>query len=326
MPSSPRTLTARIRHWPLARPFAIARGVKTSADVVEVAIAEDQWTGRAECVPYPRYGESPDSVQAQIASVRAEIDGGAGRQRLQDLLPPGAARNAIDCALWDLAARQANQSLASFARVKVPARIVTAVTISLGDPDVMASDARAAVARGAQLLKVKLDGEAILDRMRAVRAAAPQVRIMADANEAWSLTQLEAVHRTLAELGVEMIEQPLPAGQDEALARFNSAVPLCADESCHTRKELAVARQRYQVVNIKLDKAGGLTEALQLAAAAREAGLGIMVGCMVGSSLAMRPALLLTEGARIVDLDGPLWLKEDSQPALRFDKGVILTD
>lgn len=318
-------LDARIHHWPLARPFAIARGVKTSADVVQVRLSDGQCQGVAECVPYPRYDETPAKVLAQIESVRTQVETGISRAQLQALLPAGAARNALDCALWDLEANQAGCTLAELAQAPLPARVITAVTVSLGTPADMAQAAREAVGQGAQLLKVKLDADQVIERVTAIRQAAPQTPLILDANEAWSFDLLQQVHQQLAQLNVALIEQPLPAGQDDALADVVSAVPLCADESCHTRDQLVEVSTRYQMVNIKLDKTGGLTEALALASASRKAGLGIMVGCMVGSSLAMAPALLLTAGAQVVDLDGPLWLKHDYQPALRFEQGCIVT-
>lgn len=309
-----RTLEARAERWPIHGAFVISRGARTEAQVVVAEIGEGPFRGRGEGVPYPRYGESPEGVLGQIEAVRAEIEAGAGRERLQALLPPGAARNALDCALWDLEAKAAGVrawTLAGLARLEP---VKTAYTISLGPPQQMAEAAAKAARR--PMLKLKLGGSGDLERVRAVRAVAPLARLIVDANEALTLVELERLLPALAELDVKLVEQPLPAGQDAALEGFESPIPLCADESLHTRAELDACAGRYACVNIKLDKTGGLTEALALKAAAHERGLMVMAGCMVSTSLAMAPALLVAQGADFVDLDGPLLLARDREPGL----------
>jgi len=313
---SKRTLTVARESWPLATAFTISRGTKTQADVVTVTVRDDSATGRGECVPYPRYGESPESVIAQIEDCRAALEDGADCRAVQDLLPPGAARNAVDCALWDWQAKASGRPAWRIAGLDQPRPLVTAYTLSLGTPDEMAAAARANADR--PLLKIKLGGDGDEARIRAVRESAPDARLIVDANEAWTPDMLEPFLAVMAGLDVALVEQPLPAGDDAALADIDRPVPVCADESAHDRSGLTALRGRYDVINIKLDKTGGLTEALALAAAARDNGFGIMVGCMVGTSLAMAPAMLVGGLADFVDLDGPLLLGKDREPGITF--------
>jgi L-Ala-D/L-Glu epimerase len=319
--ASGMTLQACAERWPLARPFVISRGAKTEAEVVVAEIVAGPYRGRGEAVPYPRYGETIAGVLAQIEAARDRIEAGAGRAELQDLLPAGAARNALDCALWDLAAKRAGLrawTLAGRARLDP---VKTCFTISLGPVEEMAEAARANARR--PMLKLKIGARDDLDAVAAVREAAPRARLIVDANEALTFDELRRLAPDLARLGVMLVEQPLPAGEDGALEGYDSPVPLCADESLHTRAELAACAGRYGLVNIKLDKAGGLTEALALAADARAAGLGLMVGCMVATSLAMAPAMILAQGAEVVDLDGPLLLTRDREPGLVIEGSMI---
>jgi L-alanine-DL-glutamate epimerase-like enolase superfamily enzyme len=316
-----RSLRAAEESWPLAGRFAISRGAKTSAQVIRVEIGEGEHSGRGECTPYPRYGESAESVLGQIGAVRPAIEAGAAREQLQALLPAGAARNGIDCALWDLEAkRQGVRAWALAGRARLDP-VKTCYTISLDVPAAMGEAARAQARR--PMLKLKLGGGPDFERVRAVRAAAPKARLIVDANEAWSFEELARLAPELAALDVKLIEQPLAAGQDQALAGWPSPVPLCVDESLHTRAELDACAGRYACVNIKLDKAGGLTEALALAAAARARGLTIMAGSMVATSLSIAPALLLAQGADFVDLDGPLLLAADRKPGLTILGSMI---
>jgi L-alanine-DL-glutamate epimerase-like enolase superfamily enzyme len=314
-------LIARVERWPLAQPFVISRGMKTEAEVVVAEIAAGPHRGRGEAVPYARYGETVAGVLAQIEAARERIEAGAGRAALQALLPAGAARNALDCALWDLEAKQAGVrawTLAGRARLDP---VKTCFTISLGPVEAMAEAARANARR--PMLKLKIGARDDLDAVAAVRAAAPRTRLIVDANEALTFEELRRLAPDLARLGVMLVEQPLPAGEDDALEGYASPVPLCADESLHTRAELAACARVYALINIKLDKAGGLTEALALAADARAAGLGLMVGCMVATSLAMAPAMIVAQGADVVDLDGPLLLTRDREPGLMFQGSMI---
>jgi len=312
-------LAARIERFALSAPFSIARGSKTEAVVVLVELTRDGVTGRGECVPYARYGETPEGVLALVESLAPALAQGLDRRALQAILPPGAARNALDCAFWDLDAKLAGTTVADLAGVTVPPRVETAFTIGLGKPQAMAQ----AAARAAHLplLKVKLGGAGDEARIAAVRQAAPHSRLVVDANEAWSGDLLVPLLSACAACGVELVEQPLPAGADAALADIAHPVPICADESVHAG--LAGLSGRYDAINLKLDKTGGLTQALALADGARAAGLDIMVGCMVGTSLAMAPALLLAAHARWVDLDGPLWLVADRPGGLGFADGRI---
>jgi L-alanine-DL-glutamate epimerase-like enolase superfamily enzyme len=316
-----RTLKVQIERWPIAGAFTIARGSKTEAVVVTVEIDEDGTIGRGEGTPYPRYGETPQSVLAEIEQERGVIEAGGVRTGLQAVMRPGAARNAVDCALWDLRAKREGRRASEILGLPRLNPLKTAYTLSLAEPEVMAEQARANARR--PLLKLKICGPGDLDRVRAVRAAAPKARLIVDANEGLTLDELKRLAPEFAKLGVKLIEQPLKAGDDQALEGYASPVPLCADESLHTRAELAACARRYQVANIKLDKAGGLTEALALKAKARAAGMEIMVGCMVSTSLAMAPALILAQGAEYVDLDGPLLLARDREPGLTYVGSMI---
>jgi L-alanine-DL-glutamate epimerase-like enolase superfamily enzyme len=302
--------------WPIRGTFTISRGSKTHAHVVVVTLEADGVQGRGECVPYARYGETVESVLALVESQRGAIASGLDRAGLQQALPPGAARNALDCAFWDLEAKRSARAAAVLAGVGEVPPPVTAYTLSLEGPEAMR--ARAAANAHRPLLKLKLGGEGDLERVRAVREGAPRARLIVDANEGWSASDYVRLAPALAELGVAMIEQPLPADDDAGLAGMRRPVAVCADESCHDRGSLAGLAERYDLVNIKLDKTGGLTEALALRREAEAMGLGIMVGCMLATSLAMAPALLLTPGAAYVDLDGPLLLAEDREPGLDF--------
>jgi L-alanine-DL-glutamate epimerase-like enolase superfamily enzyme len=299
--------------FPLARTFTISRGSRTAAQVLTVRVTRDGVTGWGECVPYARYGETPDSVAAQIAGLPAGIARGA----LQDALPAGAARNAVDCALWDLAARQTGRRVWDLAGLPPPRPLVTAYTLSLDTPEAMR--AQAAVHAARPVLKVKLGTEADMPRIEAVRQGAPDAALIVDANEGWTAELYAALAPHLVRLGVRLVEQPLPAGEDAALAEIARPLPVCADESCHTADDLPRLKGRYDLVNVKLDKTGGLTAALDLVQAARAQGFGVMVGCMVGTSLAMAPAVLAAQGARWVDLDGPLLLARDRDPPLVYD-------
>ncbi len=320
---SSRSLTVAVEHWPLNRPFTIARGTKTEAIVVVVTITDrpSGARGRGECVPYPRYGETVDGVAAMIEALASAIEAGAEREEVGQRLPAGAARNAVDCALWDLEAKLVGHSVATLAGLSVPDAIVTAETIAIDTPSAMA--AAAALLADRPLLKVKVGSDDVLERVKAVRVAAPRSRLVVDANEGWSGSLLMALMDPLAALGVEMVEQPLPADGDAVIAGLRPPLVLCADESCRTAGDVGRIADRYQAINVKLDKAGGLTEALRVADAARRHGLGLMVGCMVSTSLAIAPAVLLAGMADVVDLDGPLWLALDRSPGLTFDRGWI---
>ena len=318
---SNRTLTVRAETWPLAGSFTISRGSRTEARVVVAEISQDGVAGRSECVPYAHYGESVEGVVAAIEALADPIANGLDRGSLQAALAPGAARNAVDCALWDFEAKRMGDPVWRLAGLSEPGPLITAYTLSLDTPEAMGAAAAANAAR--PLLKLKLAGEGVIERVAAVRRAAPQSRIIVDANEAWTIDLLVRTSPELARLGVEMIEQPLPAGADDALAGVDRPVPLCADESCHDTATLAGLEARYDIINIKLDKTGGLTEALALADAARAAGLGIMVGCMIGTSLAMAPATLVAARAAFVDLDGPLLLARDHQPGITYEGSIM---
>ena len=311
-----RGLIVRAESWPIAGTFTISRGSKTAADVVVVEIRDGAQVGRGECVPYTRYGETIAGALATVESLRPEIECGLDRPALQTALKAGAARNAVDCALWDLEAKIAGRPVWQLAGLAPPQAATSAYTLSLGTVENMAAAARANADR--PLLKLKLSGPGDLDRVQAVHANAPRARLIVDANEAWTAEIYSALAPQLGSLGVELIEQPLPAGADAPLAGLARPVPVCADESCHDTASLARIAGRYDAVNIKLDKTGGLTEALRLAAAAKAAGLGIMVGCMVATSLAMAPALLIATDARWVDLDGPLLLARDREHGLAY--------
>jgi L-alanine-DL-glutamate epimerase-like enolase superfamily enzyme len=315
MAPHPQRLNVSRRSWPLAQPFAISRGSRTTAEVVVAEVSDGEFRGRGECVPYPRYGESVDSVVATLEAMKGAVFSGLDRHELQRRMPPGAARNALDAAFWDLDAKRNDCRVADLAGLGPLEPLVTAYTLSIDTPERMSE--------AASLLKLKLTGEGDLARVEAVRRAAPASRLIVDANEGWSARHFAELTPALAELGVEMIEQPLPAGDDAALAELPHPVPVCADESCHTADDLERLVGKYDAVNIKLDKTGGLTEALALAAAAEAHGFAIMVGCMIGTSLAMAPAVLVAQKASIVDLDAPLLLASDRQPGLRYEGSTL---
>jgi len=310
-------LTVSDERFRLAETFTIARGSRTEARVLTVTLADGGLWGRGECVPYPRYGETPEGVAALLAGLAPPAD----RAALARALPPGAARNAVDCALWDLEARRAGRRVWQLAGLPAPGPVTSCFTLSLDRPERM----RAAAARNAwrPVLKIKLGTPDDMPRLEAVRAGAPGARIVVDANEGWTAALYADLAPHLARLGVAVVEQPLPAGADGMLAEIARPIPVCADESCHDRASLPALKGRYDMVNIKLDKTGGLTEALALRDAARAAGFGVMVGCMVGTSLAMAPAVLVAQGADVVDLDGPLLLAEDRPHPLRYDGSLV---
>ncbi|MFV2053901.1 N-acetyl-D-Glu racemase DgcA [Aliiroseovarius sp. YM-037] len=301
----------------LAQVFTISRGSRTEAKVLTARVSEDGVSGRGECVPYARYDETLESVTAEIEGLPENLD----RMALQELLPAGAARNAVDCALWDLKAKQAGQRAWQLAGLASPGPEVTAYTLSLDTSDAMRDQAAKHAHR--PLLKIKLGTADDMLRLEAVRAGAPKSRIIVDANEGWTAEIYADLAPHLLRLGVQLVEQPLPAGADDMLGEIDRPLPVCADESCHDRASLPALKGKYDVVNIKLDKTGGLTEALALRDAARAEGYEIMVGCMVGSSLAMAPAVLLAQGAMVTDLDGPLLLAEDRDNALQFDAAGV---
>ncbi len=319
-----RQLTIHQETWPTKGTFRIARGARTEVHVIVVGLNEAGNSGFGECVPYSRYNESIDSVCQQIEAVRPQIESGVGFEQLIDLLPPGAARNALDLALWDLNAKQQDKPVWEIAGLDKPKEAFTAFTISLADPKEMEVAAHEACDR--PLLKIKLGGSVVekeRDRLHAVRSGAPDARLIIDANEGWDMAMLEAMAPRAASLGVELIEQPLPAASDSALESFKSPVPLGADESFHDLQTLAQIRKKYQAVNLKLDKAGGLTTALHVLKAAQQENLDVMIGCMVATSLAMAPALLLAGDVKFVDLDGPLLLDRDRVPGLRYEGSKI---
>jgi L-alanine-DL-glutamate epimerase-like enolase superfamily enzyme len=316
-----RELEVRAQTWPVRGRFAISRGAKTEVRTVIAAVHQDGHVGRGECTPYPRYDETPEGVTQAIAAQGDAVAGGLSRADLQATMPPGAARNALDCALWDLEAKLQGVPAWQLAGLAPPRPLTTAYTLSLDTAEAMG--ANAAANAGRPLLKLKLTGAGDLDRVRAVRANAPDATLIVDANEAWTPAIYADLVPRLVDLGVAMVEQPLPAADDAALADLDRPIAICADESCHDSASLPELAGRYDVVNIKLDKAGGLTEALALRAAARAAGYRIMVGCMIASSLAMAPAALVAQGADFVDLDGPLLLAEDWDPPLRYDGSTV---
>jgi L-alanine-DL-glutamate epimerase-like enolase superfamily enzyme len=318
---SPLRLAVRIERWPIRGQFTISRGSKREAVVVLAEISDGAHMGRGECVPYKRYGESVEEVAAAIEACAAPLAQGMSRIGLQTLLPPGAARNALDCALWDLAAKQTGKGVASLLGLSPLCPVLTAFTISLGAPEAMAAQAREACAF--PLLKIKLGGAGDAERLAAIRDAAPEARLIADANEAWQPADTESLLKVAAGAGVELVEQPVPADNDDVLEGIARAVPVCADESVHDRALLETLHRRYDAVNIKLDKTGGLTEALIVAERARALGFKVMAGCMVATSLAMAPALLLAQNADFVDLDGPLLLERDRTPGLAYRSGQV---
>ncbi|MEE9210981.1 MAG: N-acetyl-D-Glu racemase DgcA [Kiloniellales bacterium] len=319
-------LSVNHESWPLRGSFTISRGTRTTAEVVvvELSLGEADGrvaSGRGECVPYARYGESIVGVVAAIESLRPRIEDGLDRLGLQQALPAGAARNALDCAFWDLEAKRAGRPVWALLGLSAPAPVTTALTLSLDTPEAMGRAAAENAAR--PLLKLKLSGPDDLARVEAVRENAPAARLIVDANEGWSLDDYVELAPKLAGLGVDLIEQPLPAGKDAALAGMRRPVPVCADESCHDSASLAGLAGRYDAVNIKLDKTGGLTEALELKDAAGAQGYEIMVGCMLATSLAMAPATLVAQGARFVDLDGPLLLDRDRAEGLNYEDSLL---
>jgi len=319
------TLALAAESWPIAGPFAISRGSKTEAVVVVAELGDGKARGRGECVPYARYGESVDSVLTQIKALEPRLAAGLDRMALQAAMPPGAARNALDCAFWDLEAKRSASPVHALAGLPAPHALTTAYTISLASPVAMAQAAAKVASRA--LLKIKLGGsdEAGGDaaRIAAVRAAAPRAALIVDANEGWSEGNLAANLAACAKAGVALVEQPLPQGADQTLATIKRPLPVCADESAHDRASLQALVGKYDAVNIKLDKAGGLTEALAMAADAERLGFAIMAGCMVATSLAMAPAMLLAQRARYVDLDGPLLLARDRPEGLRYEDSLV---
>jgi L-Ala-D/L-Glu epimerase len=315
------SLRAKIEHWPLANIFAISRGAKTEAVVVTAEITDGIHTGRGECVPYARYGETPESVLAAVEAIQNSFAQGLTRQELQKAMPAGAARNAIDCALWDLEAKQSNRAVHEIANLPAPQACVTTFTISLDTPSMMAEAAKKAEAW--PLLKVKLGKQGDHERIAAIRNAAPKAELIVDVNEGWTAENLVANFVACAKAGVTFIEQPLPEKEDAILATIPHPVPIGADESAHGLASLANLKGKYDAVNIKLDKAGGLTEALAMVEAASHMGMAVMAGCMVATSLAIAPAIIFAQKARIVDLDGPLWLAKDRPHGLRYDNARV---
>jgi len=315
-------LTVEVREeiWPLKKVFRISRGSHTEAQVVVVTVANDEHIGRGEGVPIKRYAQSVESVLAQIESIKVEKN--LDRQQLQKLLPAGAARNALDCALWDLEAKTSGKRVWELANVPIVLEVETSFTISLDTPEKMA--AAAAVAAGLPILKLKLQGDDLdLTRVKGVRESAPAARLLIDANESWSPEHYRKIVPELHELGVELIEQPFPANADEVLENLDHPIPVCADESCHTTADLRRLTNRYDMINVKLDKTGGLTEALRLYDRARDSGFKLLIGCMVCTSLGIAPARLLASNADRVDLDGPLLLGRDRQHALAYTNGRL---
>lgn len=315
------TLSAQIESWPVRGSFTLSRGAKTEAVVVVCRLMCDGRLGQGECVPYARYGETPDSVMVQIEAARHLVESGAGRAQVLAAMAPGAARNAVDCALWDLEAKLSGRRVHSLVCRTPPRPLTTAYTISLGEPEEMAAAARAHA--NWPVLKLKLGGEGDVDRMRAVAAVAPAARIIADANESWSEDNLHALMMAAAGQRIALIEQPLPAGCDAMLATIPHPVPVCADESAHTAADLEGLRGRYDAVNVKLDKAGGLSEALAMRDRAHEFGFAVMVGCMVATSLSMAPAVLVAQEAHYVDLDGAHLLARDRPHGLSYSASLV---
>lgn len=317
-----RTLTARSDAFPLATPFRISRGVKTVAEVVTVEITVDGHTGRGEGVPYPRYGESISGALAAIEAIRGALEEGAGRDELQQLMPAGAARNAVDCALWDLDAKRARTSVTGMIGRPSVAATPTAITVGLDTPAAMAAAARKLA--DIPLIKVKVDRNDPASQIRAVRDAAPGPRMIVDPNESWTMAEIERLQPLLVELAIDLLEQPLPADADASLDGFAPLVPIAADESLHIAADVERLARRYQVANIKLDKTGGLTAALVLAEAAEAAGLQLMIGSMISTSLSIAPALIVAQRCAFVDLDGPLWLAADRAGGVRAETGVLM--
>lgn len=319
------TIATAAENWPIAGSFAISRGTKTEAVVVVAELGDGKARGRGECVPYARYGETVDSVMTQIKAMGPRLAAGLDRQALQDAMPAGAARNALDCAFWDLEAKRSGRPVHALAGLPAPHALTTAYTISLAPPGAMAAAAAKVASRA--LLKVKLGGNSDnggdAARIAAVRAAAPRATLTVDANEGWDERNLDRHLAACAEAGVVLVEQPLPDGRDQALAQIRRPIPVCADESAHDRASLSALVGKYDAINIKLDKTGGLTEALAMAEQARQLGFIVMAGCMVATSLAMAPAMLLAQAARYVDLDGPLLLAKDRPEGLRYEGSLV---
>jgi L-Ala-D/L-Glu epimerase / N-acetyl-D-glutamate racemase len=317
----PLSLSLAVERWPIRGTFAISRGAKTEAVVVVADLGDGMAHGRGEAVPYARYGESVDGVVGQIEGLRGELAAGLSRAELQRALPAGAARNALDCAFWDLAAKRSGRPVHVLAGLPAPQPLTTAFTLSLDTAEAMARAAAQVASRA--LLKIKLGAPGDAERIAAVRAAAPKATLIVDANEGWDARNLAANLDACSRAGVALIEQPLPEGEDDALARIPLPLPICADESAHDRASLALLAGKYDAVNVKLDKAGGFTEALAMTAEAERRGLLVMVGCMVATSLAMAPAVLLAQRARYVDLDGPLLLAADRPQGLAYRESLV---
>ncbi|MEM6621172.1 MAG: N-acetyl-D-Glu racemase DgcA [Pseudomonadota bacterium] len=307
--------------FPIAGGFTISRGTRTESRVVTVRVEQDGVTGWGECYPYARYDETVESVMDQLRAQSDALAGGMDRRALQDAMPPGAARNGLDCALWDWQAKSTGTPVWQLAGLPEPKPEITAYTLSLADPEVM--QAKAAENAHRPVLKIKLGGAGDIERLRAVRDGAPNAKIVVDANEGWTAETYAQIAPVVLELGVAMVEQPLPAADDAALAGMERPLPVCADEACHDRASLPEIAGKYDMINIKLDKTGGLTEALALKAEAQRLGLHIMVGCMIGSSLGMAPATLVAQGAAVVDLDGPLLLAKDRPNPLSYDAAGV---
>jgi len=309
------------RSFPLKKAFRISRGAKKSAEVVTVELIERGLKGRGEAVPYARYGESVQSVLEQIDAIKNDLQNGISNVNLNTLLPAGAARNAVDCALWDLESKNTDTPVWKLLEREEPKNVKTAMTISLDKPEIMAKDV---TSYGNQkLIKIKLDSKFVLESVSRIRSVAPQARIIIDANESWTAEQLKVWQSDLHKMKVDLIEQPLPAGEDNALSEFEHLIPICADESFHTSEDIKRMNGLYDCVNIKLDKTGGLTEGLKCIEKAGENNLIVMLGCMIASSLSMAPALLLASDASFVDLDGPFFLKEDVNPTLIKASGKL---
>jgi len=319
--SLPISLAVRIEQWPIAGSFTISRGAKTQAAVVVAELSDGHHRGRGECVPYARYGETVDGVAETISALASEITRGLDRGALQQAMRPGAARNAIDCAFWDLAAKRTGKPVHVLAGLPAPKPLVTAYTISLAEPDVMAE--QAAKAAGRALLKIKLGSADDRARIMAVRRAAPNAELIVDANEGWTPANLADNLAACAQAGVTLVEQPLTADADDALSHIARPLPVCADESVHTRASLPGLVGKYDAVNIKLDKTGGLTEALAMVKDAERLGFAVMAGCMVATSLAIAPAILIGQRARLVDLDGALLLASDRPDGLRYEESLV---
>lgn len=317
------TMTFETLALPLARPFVISRSARTAVTVVRVHLTDGEYSGTGECTPTPHYQESAESVTEQLVQIQSHVEQGLSREALQQALPQGSARNALDCALWKLDAARQGKTVWQLLGVDQPESVISAETLSLDTLENMVAAAEEAVAGGVKLLKIKLNGEQIVEKVAAIRHVAPHATLVVDANESWTGQDLESLFHALHGFNVAMIEQPLPAGQDDELVRCLHPIPVCADESCHQRSDIAQLRDRYEMINIKLDKCGGLTEALAMCTQAKTQGLRVMVGCMLGSSIAMEAALPVAVQAECVDLDGPIWLAQDAEPALRYHQGEV---